>query len=76
MVNLHCNKNGEKKTITEIRIQEVWVQNPPKCPLRYGGADGFNRKIIINLCYSVINRGVGKMCNPHPRKSIALGKHM
>ena len=39
MLNLHCNKNGKKTikknkkknyAITEIRTQEVWVQNSTK----------------------------------------------
>ena len=31
----------------------------------------------IKIIYAkVLNRRVGKMCDPHPRKSNALGKHM
>ena len=51
MLNLHCNKNGKKTykniyiyiyyiykyAITEIRTQEGAAQNPPRCPLGYGG---------------------------------------
>ena len=33
MLDLRCNKNGKKKAINEIHTQEVWVQNPLRCPL-------------------------------------------
>ena len=76
MLNMHCNKNGikikiKKNANTEIRTQEVWVQNPSRCPLRYGLKT--DKKIIYA---KVINRKVGKMYSPHPRKGNALGKHM
>ena len=72
MLNLHCNKNGKKKII--ITKPNKYVFKIHRGVHYAMEADGINRKKIIYA--KVINRRVGKMCNPHPLKSNALGKHM
>ena len=81
MLNLHIctviitTKNKNKKKIKRNKNMRFprfepgmhGVQSPPRYPLRYGGQCKFQIKII--------NRIVGKMCNPHQRKSNTLGKH-
>ena len=65
MLNLHCNKNEKKKKKKKKKELSRFVP----------GMYGF--KVHRGIHYAkVINRRVGKMCNPHPRKSNALGKHM
>ena len=38
-----------KYEIIEIRTQGIWVQSPPRFPLRYGGQRNSPIK-IINIC--------------------------
>ena len=73
-VIIMTKKHKKNHAIPEIQTRDTWIQIPPRYPLRYGGHCNFQKKKSI---YSkVINRIVGRMCNPHSRKSNALGKHM
>ena len=71
MLNLHCNNSGKKKIICHYRDS-----NPG-----YMGSKSTEVSSTLWRPMEFIDKNnicsrVGKMCNPHPRKSNALGKHM
>ena len=49
MLDLHCNKKWQKNAITEIRTQEVWMQNPPRCPLVHNALEAEQTQYFITV---------------------------